>query len=146
MSDRLSDPGTPGTPGAALPGAVRSLTPLALDHSSGRWRLAIGRAGYGLLAPLFVAPASAVLPAARCAHLLSVHARRGSAPRPARRILARPLPLTLVALFAAALSCLYLLATAVFGEKNDGARGAHGALAPTPGGALAPTVPPSTTS
>ncbi|MER8068076.1 hypothetical protein ABTZ59_07200 [Streptomyces sp. NPDC094034] len=39
-----------------------------------------------------------------------------------------------------------LLATAVLGEENDGAPGAHGALAPTPGGALAPTVTLSTTS
>ncbi|MFE7572802.1 hypothetical protein ACFU76_38715 [Streptomyces sp. NPDC057539] len=101
---------------ALLPGSVCSLTLLGLDHSSGRWRLATGLAGaialvgalracprrgpWAVFPALLVAPAFAVLPAVRCAHLLSVHARRG--PGPGGRILARPLPLALVALFAAA--------------------------------------------
>ncbi|MFE2843783.1 hypothetical protein ACFXKS_09555 [Streptomyces scopuliridis] len=89
---------------------------------------------------LLVAPAFAVLPAAWCAHLFSAGARRGLAGSRALAdfaAVARPLLLTLAGLFAAALTCLYLLAAAVFGEENGGA---HGALAPTPGGALAPTV------
>ncbi|MFE4368830.1 hypothetical protein ACFRMN_11425 [Streptomyces sp. NPDC056835] len=91
---------------------------------------------------LLAAPSFAVLPAAWCAHLFSVRARRALADSrgPAGfAAVARPLLVTLVGLFAAALTTLYLLAAAVFGEENDGATGAHGALAPTPGGALAPT-------
>ncbi|MEV8391495.1 MULTISPECIES: hypothetical protein [unclassified Streptomyces] len=127
----LSDPSGWGrwTALALLPGAVGSLTLLGLDHSSGQWRLAIGLAGalalvgtlraclrrgpWPVFPALLVAPAFAVLPAVWCAHLLSVHARRG--PAPVGRILARPLPLALVALFAAAcalevLSCASVLA------------------------------------
>ncbi|WP_030352877.1 hypothetical protein [Streptomyces scopuliridis] len=89
---------------------------------------------------LLVAPSFAVLPAAWCAHLFSAGARRGLAGSRALAdfaAVARPLLLTLVGLFAAALTCLYLLAAAVFGEESGGA---HGALPSTPGGALAPTV------
>ncbi|MFE4534308.1 hypothetical protein ACFRKB_04435 [Streptomyces scopuliridis] len=94
---------------------------------------------------LLVAPAFAVLPAAWCAHLFSAGARRGLAGSRALAdfaAVARPLLLTLVGLFAVALTGLYLLAAAVFGAAVSGEEngGAHGALAATPGGALAPTV------
>ncbi|WP_233518642.1 hypothetical protein [Streptomyces corynorhini] len=169
---------------ALLPGAVAATTLVALDHSTGQSRLAIGLAGAltlsgvlsaclrrgplrargrrvpaaglwtywllgyllcgdGLLAALVAggphgpwpAPLTpvaaltlAVAPAAWCAHLFSVQARRrlsGSRGLADFAAGARPLLLSLVGLYALAVTGLSLLATRTLGDGGDGA------LAPT---------------